>query len=84
MTAASAWAALQDALATTDPSCAGDDRFTADGRDDSNNTDLLPICTGCPVLAGCAAYAWAEKNYRLVGFWAGRRRGTRRDRASER
>ncbi|RKE60516.1 WhiB family transcriptional regulator [Microbacterium sp. AG238] len=84
MTAASAWAELQDALAATTPSCAGDGRFTDDGRADSANAQLVEVCATCPVLDACAAYARAEKNHRLVGFWAGRRRGTHRDRVSKR
>lgn len=84
MTAASAWANLQDALSATAPSCAGDARFTDDGRADSANADLAPICATCPVLAECAAYARAEKTSRLAGgFWAGKRRGTRLDRLSK-
>lgn len=83
MTAASAWAALQDALATTDPSCKDDARFTDDGRADSANGDLVAVCASCPVFDMCGAYARAEKTSRLAGgFWAGRRRGTRLDRLS--
>lgn len=83
MSAASAWAELQDALAATEPSCKDDARFTDDGRADSANADLVSVCAQCPVLAQCAAYARAEKTSRLQGaFWAGKRRGTHRDRAS--
>ncbi len=84
MTTASAWANLQSALAATDPSCKDDARFTDDGRADAANADLAPVCANCPVFDMCAAYARAERNHRMTGFWAGKRRGTRLDRASKR
>ncbi|WP_415132667.1 WhiB family transcriptional regulator [Microbacterium sp.] len=77
MTAAHAWEALSAALTVSAPACAGDDRFVDDGRAHSANQDLVPICAGCPVFAACRAYAHAEARHRIVGFWAGRRRGTR-------
>lgn len=72
-----AWEALSRALTASDPACAGDDRFTDDGRADSANADLTLICASCPVLAECRAYALAEAQHLIVGYWAGRRRGTR-------
>lgn len=77
MTAAHAWEALSDALTATAPACEGDDRFTDDGRSETTNADLESICAACPVLAECRAYALAESRHLIVGYWAGRRRGTR-------
>ena len=75
--AALAWDGLSDALTASEPACAGDDRFTDDGRADTANADLAPICARCPVLEACRAYALAESRYIITGYWAGRRRGTR-------
>lgn len=78
MSAAAAWTALQQTLFVHDPACRDDLRFTDDGRSDAFNSDLVPICAACPVMEQCAAYAAAAPRYSLTGFWAGRRRGTRR------
>jgi len=72
-----AWEALNVALKAHAPACQGDDRFTDDGRAEGGNADLQPICGVCRVLAECRAYAIAEARAQIVGFWAGRRRGTR-------
>lgn len=77
MTAAHAWEALSRALAAHSVACAGDDRFTDDGRAEAANSDLASICTSCPVLTQCRAYALAERRHLIVGYWAGKRRGTR-------
>lgn len=75
--AAHAWEALSAALTASAPACAGDARFTDDGRADAANADLAPVCASCPVLDACRGYALAEARHLIVGFWAGARRGTR-------
>lgn len=83
MTAAHAWEALSAALTASAPACKGDVRFTDDGRADAANADLAPLCASCPVLDPCHAYALAEAQHCIVGYWAGQRRGTRpRDEAA--
>lgn len=80
--AAHAWQALSVALTASVPACAGDARFTDDGRAESTNRDLGGICSGCPVLAECRAYALSAPRHAIVGYWAGRRRGTRQAEAA--
>lgn len=76
MSASTSWRALQDALAVREPSCAGDDRFTAD--DAEQDPDLRSTCQACPVVAECRAYAQQAHGHRIAGFWAARRRGLNR------
>lgn len=59
--------------------CKDDPRFVDDGRADSANSDLQPICAACSVLDACRAYARAAPGHAITGYWAGRRRGTRSD-----
>lgn len=62
--------ALGLALQHAEPGCADDVRFIADA---SPEHELMEICSACPVLAECNAYAKALRP--RAGFWAGRRRG---------
>lgn len=77
MSAANAWADLQRALMASDPACRDDARFVDDGRSATANRDLASVCASCPILAECRAYARAAPRHAIVGFWGGRRRGTR-------
>ena len=72
--AATAWAALQDALATQTPRCEGDDRFISDEPD---THALWTICQACPVQAACGDYARAAPRAGIAGYWAGYARGPR-------
>ncbi|MDQ1217175.1 hypothetical protein [Microbacterium arborescens] len=58
---------LDQFLRAERPSCAGDDRFTADRIDDDTRRDLARICAGCPALALCVAYSAAGKP--AAGYW---------------
>jgi hypothetical protein len=61
---------------TAEPSCRDDSRFLDDGRAESGNADLAPICAACPVLAQCVTYARSASRDSITGYWAGKRRGT--------
>ncbi len=73
------WLALHFALlALPSPTpCAADpDSFTDPRPDDV--AYLTGLCTGCPVLAECNAFATANKE--SAGIWAGKERTPRRGR----
>jgi hypothetical protein len=70
------WSVLQSALLCAAPSCAGDDRFTADDLTTADVAELGAVCAGCPLLRECRAFAdsvpyWAS----WAGVWAGVRLG---------
>lgn len=69
MSSATAWAALQDALKSSVPSCEDDPRFTGDSAEDDDA--LRTICNSCPVQQQCAAYAKTEHRHRVWGFYGG-------------
>jgi hypothetical protein len=73
------WGNLQDAQAGSTPSCNNDARFIADDHSKSLTTELATLCSTCPILAECRAYATRVGPYRLAGFWAGRWRGDPRN-----
>lgn len=64
-----AYGALQEALRTTTPSCAGDSRFTSDTSDPA---PLKVICQGCPVLEPCRTLALSNPAGRVFGILGGR------------
>ncbi len=70
-----AWDALQGALDTERPGCHGDARFTRDNLSDAQVATLAQICTACPILRACDAFAAALPIHAVSGVWAGRRRG---------
>lgn len=73
--AATAWGELQDALATHEPPCQGDDRFIRDGRNDRLTDDLAKVCRACPVLAECRSYATKARPHAMAGYWGMKWRG---------
>lgn len=81
--AASAWRTLSETLNDTAPGCANDPRFTTDRLPASDLADMQRICAECLALAACNGYAVAAEHAstrskyaaKLVGFWAGKRRG---------
>ncbi|WP_154096513.1 hypothetical protein [Microbacterium testaceum] len=78
-TIAEAFSALTDALGTTTPSCAGDDRFTCD---DGPVEPLVTICKACPLLGPCrdvALAAYAGPIFGVVGGMVRRTSGKRSD-----
>ncbi|WEK62087.1 MAG: WhiB family transcriptional regulator [Candidatus Microbacterium colombiense] len=70
-----AWAALQSEMATHEPACAGDDRFTDDKRSTAITEDLAAICAACPVLDACRRYATTARPHKLAGYWGMKWRG---------
>ncbi|WP_420792746.1 WhiB family transcriptional regulator [Microbacterium thalli] len=75
MSAANAWAALQDALATTTPLCANDSRFISDGRSVALTRQLQNVCSACPILDTCRDYATTARPHTMAGYWGGAWRG---------
>lgn len=69
--------ALYAAMAETDPSCLGDDRFTASRPSPLRGEErkqLYLTCFECPIFEACAEYAAALKP--TAGYWAGKNYGT--------
>ncbi|WP_183084999.1 WhiB family transcriptional regulator [Mycetocola manganoxydans] len=66
---------LVTALLDGEPSCRGDDRFTADSLANEDAVSCRKICKACPVFEVCRAYAAATRP--AAGMWAGRRYGGR-------
>lgn len=62
------YVALMQAMADKIPLCLNDARFT---DDDANLDHLREVCTFCPVLTWCKAYAKAARPE--GGIWAGMR-----------
>lgn len=69
MSASSSWKALRDALAVHEPSCTGDERFTAETGE--HDAALRKICAACPVQQQCFEYAKAEHRHRVWGVYGG-------------
>ncbi|MFC7789734.1 WhiB family transcriptional regulator [Microbacterium sp. MAHUQ-60] len=67
--AATAFAALNNAMSTTRPACLGDARFTADHLTAQDIKDLRTVCASCPLADTCGDYASAA--FPPAGFWAG-------------
>ncbi|MFF2387837.1 WhiB family transcriptional regulator [Agromyces sp. NPDC058104] len=63
-----AYATLMAAAHRVRVNCLGDARFTSD---QSGDVDLADICSGCPLLEACTAFATSERP--AAGFWAGER-----------
>lgn len=80
------WEQLSRAMEDTSAACDGDARFTLDRAD--IDADMLAalqlVCSSCPVLALCDAFAVASRP--PLGVWAGvqypRRRGRGRKKAA--
>ncbi len=66
-TTAEALAALNTALRTTPPSCAGDERFTSETADAA---PLKAVCGACPLLPLCRDVALAAPT-RIWGVLGG-------------
>ena len=67
--AAAAWAELNEALLSHEPSCDGDPRFTAES--DEHDAVLRTICARCPVQQQCADYARAVPTGGAWGYFGG-------------
>ncbi|WP_372968524.1 WhiB family transcriptional regulator [Microbacterium sp.] len=60
---------LTERLRVMTPSCAGMPEFTADRVSPEDAERLAGICSGCPLLEQCCAFALTSKP--AAGFWAG-------------
>lgn len=69
MSTATAWAALQDALTSSVPSCEGDPRFTAETSE--HDAALRKICAGCPVREQCRDFAKVAPRNQTWGYFGG-------------
>ncbi|WP_460802274.1 WhiB family transcriptional regulator [Microbacterium sp. GXF6406] len=76
-----AWQALSDALDEVTPRCTDNPLFTADRLTNEEQEACGHMCASCPVFDLCDAYAKAAGV--KAGFWAGRQRSAKRNRADE-
>jgi hypothetical protein len=60
---------LVEALRGTPPSCAGDDRFTAERLTSVDTAEMEAMCAACPLVSLCRAFAAEAKP--AAGYWAG-------------
>lgn len=78
MKGAAKFDALQRALETRSPRCAGDKRFMRDNLTPDAVSVLRRICWACPVYVQCREFAEAARPEDLGGIvWAGQVRTTR-------
>lgn len=66
-----AWTNLRQAMIDDTPSCSGDDRFVAE---DSDLSDLAPICRQCPLFVPCSDLANVSSPIPVWGVLGGRMR----------
>lgn len=69
------FSALTQATETRKPACTDDPRFIDDDPTPGDRIEMTELCTLCPLLAHCKAYA--EVGRPAAGWWAGQLRTPR-------
>lgn len=64
-----AWDRLTQALQTTTPDCAEDERYIADLLANGDKRIMGQICSACPLLDTCTDYAITDQP--KAGWWPG-------------